>query len=123
MQIPKQYLPVMPYIIVKDASAFVQFLQNVFGATEQLNVPGEDGKLMHGEYRIGDAVIMCANAHEQWAEKTSGMYLYVEDVKGVYELAINNGAESIMPPGQKEYGFTAGFNDPFGNQWWIVEAE
>lgn len=113
----------MPYIIVKDANAFSTFLKTVFGATEQMFVPTEDGKMMHGEYRIGEAVIMCANAHEQWSEKTAGMFIYVENVKEVYEKALANEAKSLMPPGQKDYGFTAGFDDPFGNQWWIVEGE
>jgi PhnB protein len=122
MRIPDQYLPLMPYLIVNNAKAFAEFVKTVFGATEQLIVPeGED--IMHGELRVYDAVIMFAGASDTWNEKTAGMYIYVPDVSDIYNLALENGAKSLMPPEEKDYGFTAGFEDPFGNHWWIVEAE
>ncbi len=62
-------------------------------------------------------------AHEQWKEKTAGMFLYVANVKDVYERAMKAGSTSLMEPELKDYGFTAGFDDPFGNQWWIAEGE
>ncbi|AHM62894.1 transposase [Flammeovirgaceae bacterium 311] len=123
MKIPAQYLPVMPYLILKDAKLFSDFAKKVFGATEQLIVPAEDSGIMHGELKIHDAVIMFAQAGDSWTEKTAGMYLYVEDTESVYKAAIAAGAKSLMEPQRKDYGFTAGFNDPFGNQWWVVQAE
>ena len=123
MKIPPQYLPVMPYLILKNAKEFASFARSVFGATEQLLVPSENDTVMHGELKIHDAVIMFGEASESWNEKTAGMYIYVEDVDGVYQTAISRGAKSIMPPQQRDYGYTAGFNDPFGNQWWIVAPE
>ncbi len=48
MKIPGQYLPVMPYLIVKDAKKFMDFVKEVFNATEQLVAPADDGKIMHG---------------------------------------------------------------------------
>lgn len=122
MNIPKQYLPVMPYIIVDDAKAFQQFTQDVFDAEEQLIVPADDGKIRHGELRIGQAVIMFANSHDRWQEKTCGMYIHVSSVDDCYARALKAGAKDLMPPVQQEYGYTAGFDDPFGNQWWVVQA-
>ncbi|WP_224998619.1 glyoxalase/bleomycin resistance/extradiol dioxygenase family protein [Cesiribacter sp. SM1] len=123
MKIPAQYLPLMPYLILKNAKAFSDFAKTVFGAKEQLTVPAADGSIMHAELKIHDAVIMLAQAGDNWSEKTAGMYIYVEDVDSVYHAAINGGAQSLMEPQKKDYGYTAGFNDPFGNQWWIVAAE
>lgn len=124
MKIPSQYLPVMPYIIIKDAVAFLEFTKKVFGAQEQLVVPGEDGRaIMHGEIKIHDAVIMFAGSTDEWANKTSGMFIYVEDADKVYRKALDNGAQSLMPPAQLDYGYSGGFEDPFGNQWWICTGE
>lgn len=113
----------MPYLIVHNAGAFFKFTQLVFGATEQLIAPGDNNTVMHGELKIYDAVIMFADAGDNWAAKTAAMYIYVKDVNNVYNLAMNNDAKSLTLPEQKDYGYTAGFEDPFGNHWFIVEPE
>ncbi|ABG60557.1 VOC family protein [Cytophaga hutchinsonii] len=123
MKIPSEYLPVMPYLILKDSKGFLTFAKEVFGATEQMIVPAEDGSIMHGEIKIFDAVIMFAQAGDSWKEKPAGMYIYLLEVNAVYEKALAKGSINLMPPDKKEYGYTAGFEDPFGNQWWIVEGE
>ena len=124
MNIPNQYLPVMPYLILRQASEFLEFAKVVFGAAEQLIVPGtDDRQIMHGEIKIGDAVIMFAQSGESWKEKSAGMFIYVENVDSVYDLALRNNAQSLQIPNKQEYGYTAGFEDPFGNQWWIVQPD
>lgn len=122
MNIPSNYLPVMPYIIINDASAFLEFTKKVFNASEKIIVPGEgERKIMHGEIKIFDAVIMFADKPEGLTERPCGMFIYVENVDAVYEKAMTEKAMSLMPPMQQEYGYTAGFQDAFGNQWWIVQ--
>ncbi len=122
MNIPPTYLPVMPYLILREAKAFMQFAKTVFNATEQLIVPGEEERsIMHGEIKIHDAVIMFAQATETYREKSAGMFLFVQSVDKVYDLAMRNNAISLQLPGKQDYGYTAGFEDPFGNQWWITE--
>ncbi|MFP9098655.1 VOC family protein [Flavobacterium sp. RHBU_24] len=123
MKIPENYLPVMPYIIIDDAAAFLDFTKKVFGAAEQLIVPGEGGSIMHGEIKIGGAVLMFANSSENWGSKTSGMFIYVEDADKVYETALESGAASLMQPVKQDYGYSGGFEDPFGNHWWICQGE
>lgn len=122
MNIPSNYLPVMPYIIINDANAFLEFTKKVFNASEQIIVPGEgERKIMHGEIKIFDAVIMFADKPEGLTERPCGMFIYVENVDNVYEKAMTENVTSLMPPMQQEYGYTAGFQDAFGNQWWIVQ--
>ena len=123
MKIPQQYLPVMPYLIVKGSMAFTDFAKEVFDADEQLIVPAGDSQILHGELRIGDAVIMFSEASEQWKEKTAAMYIYVNSVEEIYRRAQTKGAKSLQAPHQQEYGYTAGFEDPFGNHWFIVEGD
>ena len=123
MKIPEHYLPVMPYLIIKDTKTFREFVRNVFGAKEHLIVPDDSDGVMHGEIKIHDAMIMFGNAGGEWKEKTAAMYLHVEDVDRAYDAALKNGAKSLLPPDEKDYGYTAGFEDTCGNHWYIVEAE
>ena len=122
MNIPSQYLPVMPYLILNKSVDFIDFAKAIFNAKEQLIVTREDKSIKHGEIKIGDAVIMIAQATEHWHQKTAGMFIYVENVDTVYKLAIQKGSKSLQEPIPQDYGYTAGFEDPFGNQWWINQT-
>lgn len=113
----------MPYLILSDGQAFLDFSKNVFGASEQMVSRDESNAIRHGEIRIGDAVIMFGQSTEDWAGKSAGMFIYVADVDQVYDAGLRHHAIALMPPGRKDYGYTAGFEDPFGNQWWIVQGE
>lgn len=119
MKTPSQYLPVMPYLILNKSADFLNFTKAVFNAKEQLIVPRKDKSIKHGEIKIGEAVIMIAQSTEYWHQKTAGMFIYVESVDIVYKLAIQKGSKSLQEPMQQDYGYSAGFEDPFGNQWWI----
>jgi PhnB protein len=122
MKIPPHYLPIMPYLIVNDATAFKNFMIATFNATEQIVVPRSENVIAHGELRIGDAVVMFADATEQFKPRPAGMFIYVTGVDNIYQAALKNGATSLHAPLKQEYGYTAGFEDKFGNQWWIVEV-
>ncbi|GAB4407317.1 MAG: hypothetical protein OHK0039_09730 [Bacteroidia bacterium] len=122
MQIPAQYLPVMPYLILDGAADFSDFVQRVFGAEPQSLVL-EDGRVVHGEIRIpGGAVVIFGGASENWPARSGSMYLHVADVDGVYAQALAAGAVSLEAPSTKDYGYTAGIADPFGNHWFLVQA-
>lgn len=77
---------------------------------------------MHGELRIGDSVIMFADATGEFAPRPSGIFIYVENLDETYQKALAAGAVSIMEPTQQPYGYTCGLHDPFGNDWWPVET-
>jgi uncharacterized glyoxalase superfamily protein PhnB len=78
---------------------------------------------MHGELRIGDAVIMFADVTPEFASRPAGIFIYVDNVQDTYKKAIAAGAVSVMEPVQMPYGFTCGFKDAFGNDWWPTEGE
>ncbi len=122
MTIPEQYLPVMPYLILPDAAAFHIFMKEVFAAEDQLILPDDQKRIMHGELRIGKAVIMFAEATEQWKARSAGMFIYVENVDAIYKNALKAGSDDLMPPEQRDYGYTAGIQDRWGNQWWLVQG-
>lgn len=123
MKIPPQYNRLMPYLIIPDAPGFIAFMKEVFAAREQVLVPRSEGIIMHGELRMGDSVIMFADATPEFAARPAGMFIYVEDVRDTYSKAMAAGAISVMEPGQQSYGFTCGFKDPFGNDWWPTQGE
>ena len=122
MKIPGQYNRLLPYLIVRDTDGFKKFMEKVFDATEQLIVPGNDGTVMHGELRMGDAVVMFAEAGGQFTIMNAGMYLHVDDADITYQKALDAGAVTVegQEPSDKDYGRTCGVTDPFGNTWWIT---
>jgi PhnB protein len=123
MKIPPQNNRLMPYIIVPNAYKFADFMKSVFGATEQAIIPRSEGVIMHGEVRIGDSVIMFADAGPEIDARPAGLFIYVESVDDTYQKAISMGAHSLREPTHQPYGYTCGFRDPFGNDWWPVQAE
>ena len=123
MKIPSHYNRLMPYLIVPNAYKFLEFMKNVFNATEQAIIPRSEGIIMHGELRIGEAVVMFADTTEQFSARPAGIFIYVESTDNTYKKAMEAGATSLMKPTQQEYGYTCGFQDPFGNDWWPVQAD
>ena len=123
MKIPPQNNRLMPYIIVPGAYKFAEFMKNVFGATEQTIIQRSEGVIMHGELRIGDSVIMFADATTEIDARPAGIFIYVDNVNETYREALHMGANSLREPTQQPYGYTCGFRDPFGNDWWPVQAQ
>lgn len=121
MKIPGHYNRLMPYLIIPGAYQFIDFMKNVFGATEQVIVPRSEGVIMHGELRIGESVIMFADTTDTINSKPAGIFIYMSNVDRIYATALAAGADSLMKPTRQEYGYTCGFHDPFGNDWWPVE--
>jgi PhnB protein len=118
MKIPEGYQQVMPYLIVPGAEKFMDFMTTVFGATEKMKVMRDEHHIMHAEARIGESVIMFADATDKFAPRPAGMFVYVDDADLAYNRAIEAGATSITPMADQEYGRSGGFADPFGNTWW-----
>lgn len=124
MKIPEQYNQLMPYLILKGADDFRKFMANVFDAKEQMIVPSQDGSVMHGELKIGTAVIMFAETGGQFSVMNAGMYIHVDDADVTYKKALAAGALTVegQEPADKDYGRTCGVKDPFGNVWWITSV-
>jgi PhnB protein len=110
------------YLIVPDSSRLLEFMKNVFGATEIFKVqrPGTTA-IMHAEARIGDSMIELADSSEQFPPAPAASHVFVDDIDSVYAKALANGAKSIQPPVDQEYGERgASVVDEFGNHWYIA---
>jgi PhnB protein len=120
VKIPEGYQQVMPYLIIENAAAFSDFAKNVFGAEERYKAMRTETLIMHAEIRIGESVIMFADATPEHKQQNAGLFIYVDDCDAVYQKALDNGATTAMPPADQSYGRSAGVKDPFGNTWWLT---
>ena len=63
--IPDDYPRLMPYLIVDDAGAAIDFYKSVLGATERMRMNGPNGRVGHAELELGDSVIMLADENPE----------------------------------------------------------
>jgi uncharacterized glyoxalase superfamily protein PhnB len=118
---PADYTTVSPYLIVSGASATIDFLTQVLGATELRRLPDSSGRIMHAEVRIGDTVVMLADGVEAWPPVPSYVHVYVSDVDATYKRALTAGATSVQEPVKKQdEDKRGGVKDAGGTTWWIA---
>ena len=117
---PDRYNSVSPYLVVSNATATIDFLKDVFGASVLQTVPSPDGRVMHAEVRIDDTVVMLADGTEGWPPQRAHVHVYVVDVDATYAKALARGAESVQPPVKKDDADKrGGVKDSGGTTWWI----
>ena len=74
--IPEGYHSVTPYLVAKGADTLLDFVKKAFGADETVRMPGPGGSIGHAEVRIGDSVVMLADASEASPATRSVLHLY-----------------------------------------------
>lgn len=118
---PEGYHNITPYLAIRNADDLAEFIKTVFGADEHRLMRREDGSFMHGEFRIGDSLIMIGDVQQRYDPFPGMLYLYVSDTDEIYKKAINEGATSLEEPADQEYGDRrAAFTDPAGNKWYVA---
>ena len=123
MNIPDGHQAVMPYLMMEDAAAFIEFTKAVFNADLTHHSMREDDLVGHCEIQIGGSTIMFSNSRDEWKPATANMFVYVDDADATYSKAIEKGSGTIMPPADQDYGRSCGVTDPFGNVWWITSVQ
>jgi uncharacterized glyoxalase superfamily protein PhnB len=119
--VPAGYHTVTPYLVVAEGEGMVTFLQAAFGAEVLSRAIRPDGSIANAEIRIGDSMLMLAQAKEPWKPMPSSFYLYVPDTDATYQAALAAGAASTLEPADQFYGDrNAGVQDIWGNNWWIA---
>src|SRR5436309_9344056 len=117
--IPDEYHTVTPYLIVEDAAGLMNFAEQVLGAQETVSMPGPDGKIGHAEMRIGDSVVMLADAGPDNPVGHSTLVLYVEDCDASYRKALAEGGSSEREPADQFYGDRSAGVNACGVTWWL----
>lgn len=118
---PDGYHSITPYLIVNGAARLIDFAKAAFGAQETERLAAPEGRIGHAELRIGDSLVMLADAHGGQEKMPCTLYLYVDDADATYRRALTAGATSIEAPADKFYGDRGALvQDPCGNLWWIA---
>lgn len=125
MKIAKGHQPLMPYLILQDSAAFVEFTKKVFNATEVYKGIRSDGsgKMEHAEVQINGCNIMMADVTEDFGTANANLFIYVDDADATFDLALENGATVVNNLADQQYGRSGGFQDPFGNVWWVTSMK
>ncbi len=112
---------VSPYVMVEGAEALIGFLERIFGAEVLMKLPREDGSVMHASVKIGDSVVMIADATAEFPAFPVWLHVYVPDIDATYAKALAEGATSAQEPSEKGDGDRrGGFTDASGNTWWVA---
>lgn len=125
MKIAKGHQPLMPYLILKNAEAFIEFTKRVFNATEIYKGLRNDGggKVEHAEVQINGCNIMMADVTDDFGVANANLFVYVDDADTTFNLALENGATVANSLADQDYGRSGGIRDPFGNVWWITSMK
>ncbi len=118
---PAGYPTVSVYMMADGAQRVIDFVTDVLGGELIMRMDQEDGSLMHGSLRIGDSVIMLADATKNAPAFPVWLHVYVPDVDATYRRALEKGATSVQEPSEQGDGDRrGGVKDPVGNTWWIA---
>ena len=119
---PEAYTSLAPYMIVDGAQRFLEFMQAAFNAQPLRMYHTKDGKVLHGEAKVDDTVIMFADSTERYPAIPSVLHLYVPDVDATIERALRAGATLEQKPQQHEGDpdRRGGVKDPVGILWSIA---
>jgi PhnB protein len=124
--IPDGYSTLTPSLNLRGANEALVFYQNAFNAVERFRMPDTDGGVMHGEFQIGDSIVMFCDEDPAWGavspETVGGcplsLNLYVPDCDALTVQAVAAGAELLRPPTTYPWGErSAMLRDPFGFRW------
>lgn len=120
---------VVPYLIVRDAEAAIDFYHRAFSATETFGIEGPHNQIVHAELCIGSAVFMLTEEDSKAGYSSPlsllgssvSLLIYVDDVDVFIARALGAGATLVNDIEDQFYGDRSGtIKDPFGHLWTIA---
>lgn len=129
--VPDGYGTVTPHLVQADSVKAIEFYKKAFGAEEIYKMPGPGGAIMHAEIKIGNSIVMMADANphmdptaqppSQAKAHTAGLMLYVENTDATFKRAVDAGCKVVMQPEDMFWGDRFGsVEDPWGHRWSIA---
>ena len=129
--VPEGFHTVTPQLTLDNAAQAIDWYKKALGAEEVARAAGPDGKILHGELRIGDSRIMLNDAMmggqgpKAIGGSPASLWIYVEDCDALFNRAVAAGGQvQAGPMGQMTdqfWGDRSGtFTDPHGYRWTIA---
>jgi PhnB protein len=114
---------ITPYIIVRPAAQFIEFLKSAFEGVEQIRMPAPDGSIMHAAVAVGNGAIEVSDGNEEYPTAPAAIHLYVDDPDATYARTLQAGATSFYAPTDDHPSGDrwGAVKDPFGNHWYIAK--
>ena len=121
------YRTLTPYVAVSDAKRAHAFYRQAFDAQVVAILETPDGRVMHGELRIGDSAIVVVDEmpevglHAPEHGGITSLVLAGPDAEGVFARAVAAGATPAIPVADSFSGDRHGvLVCPFGHRWIVT---
>ncbi len=102
----------------------MDFIRDAFGFEEVLRSHSPEGRMWHGELRLGDSSVFVGEpggdyrSPKRLGTTTVGIHVYVDDVDAHYERAVAAGATILHEPEEPGYGYRVySAEDHEGHRW------
>ncbi|MGA7323617.1 MAG: VOC family protein, partial [Rhodomicrobium sp.] len=111
--------------------AAIEFYKKVFGAKHLYSLTMPNGAVAHGEFKIGETLIMISDESPEWGSKSPAtlggspvtLNVMVDNPDAVAEKAVKAGGKLVFPVSDQFYGFRSGrIEDPFGHYWIVSKV-
>ncbi len=120
----------VPYLSVKNCTQAIDFYSRAFATEPVLLLTMPDGRVMHCEFRVGNARFLVSEelpehggtpSPQSLGGTTVAIHLYVDDCDAMVASMQSNGAEVLLAPEDMFWGERfARVQDPFGHAWNIA---
>ncbi len=111
----------VPYLMVPDGAAAIDFYTKAFGATEVVRLTTPDGsRVVHAELSVQGAKLFLADECGDPIQPGGriGLHLEVPDADAAQDRAAQAGARITMPVSEMFWGARYGkLEDPYGIVW------
>lgn len=124
---PKGYHTATPVLVVKNATAAIDYYTSVFGAKELSRTLSGDGlTILKAELKIGNSIILINDEMPEYGilspvslgGTSTAVQLYLTNVDDVWQRAIDVNVGVILPLEDTFWGERTGkIIDPFGHVW------
>lgn len=127
--VPDNMHTITPHLICAGAADAIEFYKKAFDATEEMRLPGTNGRLMHAMIRIEGSAVMLVDEMPEWGAlgpkalrgSPVTIHIFVADTDAFVARAVAAGAKITMPVADMFWGDRYGkIEDPFGHHWSIA---
>ena len=122
----------VPYLSMPSAERAIQFYSSVFGVEPYNRLDMPDGRVMHCEFRVGNARFYLSDelvehggtpTPERLGGTSVSIHVYVDDCDKLMESMQAHGATVLLAADDMFWGERFGrVRDPFGHEWGIASV-